>query len=114
MIKCSYTPKDFEQRVSDQALSIYEEDLSDVETRNSLFNAISNISESMGLTGPARIEQALNIAKTIIDDFDEAQRLDDSEIRAALNEWKIKKDPENKAAQKGIESLNTKIGVLGE
>lgn len=98
MIKCSYTPKDFEQRVSDQALSIYEEDLSDVETRNSLFNAISNISESMGLTGPARIEQALNIAKTIIDDFDEAQRLDDSEIRAALNEWKIKKDPENTTA----------------
>ena len=26
----------------------------------------------------------------------------------------LKKDPENKAAQKGIESLNTKIGVLGE
>ena len=35
---------------------------------------------------------------------------------AAMEQYKkvLKKDPENKAAQKGIESLNTKIGVLGE
>ena len=35
---------------------------------------------------------------------------------AAMEQYKkvLKKDPENKAAQKGIESLNTKIGVLGD
>ena len=89
-IKCTYTPKSFEQKVSERALSIFEnDDLSDKEIRNELYSTFKDISEQMGLTGSSRIKEALDIIKnSAMVLFDEEQWLDDNDIIAALTSWK--------------------------
>ena len=94
--KCTYTQEAFKQEVSLQTLSIFNNDtLSDVETRNELFKAFASISEQMGLTGPSKIEEALNIIKdTAMFFFDKERWLDDNDIRTALSAWKHNSNPE--------------------
>ena len=95
-IKCTYTPKSFEQKVSERALSIFEnDDLSDKEVRNELYNAFKDISEQMGLTSSSKIKEALDIIKnSAMSLFDEEQWLDDNDIIAALTSWKHNQNSE--------------------
>jgi len=68
----------------------------------------------MGLTGQAKIEQALNIIKdSVMSFFDEAQQLDDNDIRAALSEWKYTPEPEDTTADHLLKD-NEKIERVNE
>lgn len=109
MIKCTFTPKSFEQKMAEKAFSIFEADLSDVDARNELYKSIKDVSESMGLTGPVKIEQAVQIVENLLSDyFDEAQQLDSNEIRTAISEWKRIPEPEDITADHLIKD-NEKI-----
>ena len=116
-IKCTYTPKSFEQKVSERVLSIFEANdlsVSDKEIRNQLYNAFKEISEQMGLTGPSRIEEALNIVKDVTESlFDEEQRLDDNDIRSALSEWKSTPETEDNTADHLVKD-NEKLERVNE
>lgn len=100
MIKCTFTPKSFEEKVLERALSIFEnENLSDYDKRQELYITFKDISKKMGITGQVQIEQALNIIKeSVMSFFDEAQQLDDNDIRAALSQWKYNAEPEDTSA----------------
>ena len=112
---CAYTPKIFKQKVSERALSIYENDeLSDKEIRNELYNAFKDISEQLGLTGASKIEEAFNIIKSsVMSLFDKEQQLDDNDIIAALSEWKHDKEPEDNTADHLVKD-NEKLERINE
>ena len=116
-IKCTYTPKSFEQKVSERVLSIFETNdltVSDKEIRNQLYNAFKEISEQMGLSGPSKIEEALNIVKDVTGSlFDEEQQLDDNDIRAALSEWKSVPEIEDNTADHLVKD-NEKLERINE
>ena len=116
-IKCTYTSKSFEQKVSERVLSIFEANdlsVSDKEIRNQLYNAFKEISEQMGLTGPSKIEEALNIVKDVTGSlFDEEQQLDDNDIRAALSEWKSVSEIEDNTADHLVKD-NEKLERVNE
>ena len=76
--KCTFTSSGFEEEVANRLLPIFEAGLSDAEIRNESYKAIKDISESMGISGPTKIEQALQIVKDTMSFFDEAQQLDDN------------------------------------
>lgn len=115
MIKCTFTPKNFEQKVLERALSIFEdESLSDFDKRQKLYSTFKDVSEQMGLSGQAKIEQALNIIKdSVMSFFDETQQLDDNDIRAALSEWKHTPEPEDTTADHLLKD-NEKIERINE
>ena len=115
MIKCTFTPKSFEEKVLEKALSIFEDEtLSDLDKRQKLYSAFKDVAEQMGLTGQAKIEQALNIIKeSVMSFFDEAQQLDDNDIRAALSEWKYTPEPEDTTADHLLKD-NEKIERVNE
>lgn len=112
---CAYTPKIFKKKVSERALSIYENDeLSDKEIRNELYNAFKDISGQLGLTGASKIEEAFNIIKSsVMSLFDKEQQLDDNDIMAALSEWKHDKEPEDNTADHLVKD-NEKLERINE
>ena len=126
MIKCTYTPKGFEEKILDKVSflleNMYDEDLtqkmSDNDIRKELYNIFRDVSEQMGLTGPSKIKEALNIIKeSVFPQFfnNKAQQLDDNEIRVAVSEWKHDSgsEPEDNTADHLVKD-NEKLERINE
>lgn len=123
MIKCTFTPKNFEGKVLEEVSflleNLYDETtgaqkISDKDIRDKLYKIFQNISEQMGLTGTSKIEQALNIIKnSVMSFFDETQQLDDNDIRASLTAWKHTPEPQDNTADHLVKD-NEKLERINE